>query len=334
MITILDENYDAVIDSRYIMAKINYDYAINELYPLINMMDQQRYTLKHNLYERLKEDILKGCIMPPITIAIKSNDFIDSYNIEEFINNNIKNALILDGIQRINTLKRLENELIDKDKSFIYVNILICNSMNKLIYRMITLNNGQKPMSVRHQIEVISNSIYNFEELPIKIVSEKESKQYNIKGEFKKADIVKAYLAFISSSTNIDNQKIIEAKMDELITDKIIDSNITNIDIDFEDIIILIKKLSMSEYMCRWFRVTNNLIGFCAGISNSFYEIEMDINVELNLQRFEKAFESIDISKVKLGTARRKAVFMFISKYRKTREYSEMDLLDIISEEI
>lgn len=333
MITILDESYDNVIDSRYIMAKINYDYAINELYPLINMMDQQRYTLKHNLYERLKADILKGCIMPPITIAIKSNDFRESYDIKEFINNNIKNALILDGIQRINTLKRLENELLDRGKP-IYANILICNSMNKLIYRMITLNNGQKPMSVRHQIEVISNSIYNFEELPLNLVSEKESKQYNIKGEFKKVDIVKAYLAFISSSTNIDNQKIIEAKMDELITDKIIDSNITNIDVDFEDIIILIKKLSLSEYMCRWFRVTNNLIGFCAGISNSFNEIKNDINIEENLQRFEKAFESIDISKVKLGTARRKAVSMFISKYRKIKEYSEMDLLDIISEEI
>lgn len=44
---------------------------------------------------------------------------------------------------------------------------------------------------------------------------------------FHKADIIKAYIAFLSGLDNIENQKIIDDKMDELIAEKVLDSDIT-----------------------------------------------------------------------------------------------------------
>jgi hypothetical protein len=73
-------------------------------------------------------------------------------------------------------------------------------------------------MTARHQIEILANNVYDFETLSIKVRTEKERKRAT-KGAFKKADIVKAYIAFLSNSTNIDNRKIIEQKMDELVAD-------------------------------------------------------------------------------------------------------------------
>ena len=34
--------------------------------------------------------------------------------------------------------------------------------MDRLLYRMITLNNGQKPMTARHQIEILASNIFDF----------------------------------------------------------------------------------------------------------------------------------------------------------------------------
>ena len=52
--------------------------------------------------------------------------------------------------------------------------------MDRLLYRMITLNNGQKPMTARHQIEILASNIFDFDSLPILSVTEKESKNKKI----------------------------------------------------------------------------------------------------------------------------------------------------------
>lgn len=44
---------------------------------------------------------------------------------------------------------------------------------------------------------------------------------------FRKADVIKAYIAFLGNLVDVDNQKIIEEKMDELIADSVLDTDIT-----------------------------------------------------------------------------------------------------------
>ena len=252
---------DLVIDSKFITGKTNYEFGINSLYPLIDKLPIQRNLQNSSFYSRLRMDLLKGCVMPPITLAlIKEKDELPGAlkSAEKFVNNNIDSAFILDGIQRINALNKTYKEpTIDKELDLarpLFVNIIICKSMDNLLYRMITLNNGQKPMSANHQIEILLGNIYKFRDLDIEIQTEKEKgKKGKYKHAFLKSNIIKAYLAFLTNSTAIDNKKIIDSKMDELIAKKIIDSKITDEGLEFSSIIELINRLSSNDYLKKWF---------------------------------------------------------------------------------
>lgn len=63
--------------------------------------------------------------------------------------------------KELNTLSRIDADKLDMSR-ILYCNILISDSMDRLLYRMITLNNGQKPMSARHQIEILAGNIFDF----------------------------------------------------------------------------------------------------------------------------------------------------------------------------
>ena len=209
--------------------------------------------------------------------------------------------------------------------------------MDRLLYRMITLNNGQKPMTARHQIEILASNIFDFSTLPILAVSEKEKKQGNkTEGSMSKEVLIKGYLAYISHSVNIDNQKIIESKMNELIADQIMDSNIPQKNNEFADVIEYINLMLNEEYLNSWFKVPNNFIGFDAAMNYSFEEIKKIGADELknSILLFEEAFSALDISKIKLGQVRRKLVQKFFENYSELSNYEEGHLIDYISQEI
>lgn len=105
------------------------------------------------------------------------------------IEEKINEIFILDGIQRLNTLVRVRESSEEKfpyDRS-IYANLLICESFDLLLYRMITLNNGQKPMTARHQIEIVASNMYDFDHYQLMY---NQKKDYPIRGE-KKAHLKK-----------------------------------------------------------------------------------------------------------------------------------------------
>ncbi|KAA1186167.1 hypothetical protein PAENI_15045 [Paenibacillus sp. B2(2019)] len=338
---ILDTQIDKVINSYFITSKVNYDFALTNLVPLIDRLDHQRNTLPAKYYRKLEKDIVKGCIMPPLTIAIVTNDDDYKNNTGEYVQSNIENAFVLDGIQRLNTLNRIRED-VDLERP-LYLNILICDSMDKLLYRMITLNNGQKPMSARHQIEMLAQNIYKFDDMNLNINTKTEKEQMRtkkdkmkkeLKSEFKKGDIIKAYLAFISNTINIDNQKIIESKLDELITDQIIDSNLPERSIEFTGVIDFVSKMSEDKELYSWFSLPNNLIGFSAGIQKSYIEI-FDEDIEgfkSQIQKLDEAFSFLDVSKIKLGMARRRSVQYFVENFNVCKEMDENQLVDKLSQ--
>lgn len=332
-IIVLDTQFDEVIKSQYITAKVSYEFAFSVLVPLIDRLEQQRYTLRPQFYNKLEKDIKNGCIMPPLTLAIKGH-FEDANGVSEYANAHVHEAFVLDGIQRLSTIKRIGKENLDLNRP-LYINILVCESMDRLLYRMITLNNGQKPMSARHQVEILADNLYDFEALSLPMQTEKQSKKQRVNGCFKKEDIIKAYLAFISGSVNIDNQKIIESKLDELITDQIIESDIPERLVSFSEVVNLIQLyVSQNDELLKWFRMSNNLIGFAAGINKSYVLIK-GINANelaVCIDAFEKAFSFLDVSKIKLGLARRKGVQYFIENYNIVNGLSVNQLTDKISQ--
>jgi hypothetical protein len=338
-IKILSIDYDNVIESRYITAKTNYEFSIAHLIPLIDRLDIQRNVQSNKFYRRLENDLIKGCIMPPITLAfidtsvMKQNVEIE---LETYVNDNVSNGFILDGIQRLNTLERtVKNHADDLDlKRVLFLNIIICSSMDNLLYRMVTLNNGQKPMSARHQIEILTSNLFDFQETGERILTEKDSKNLKISVSFNRADFIKGYLAFLSNSTNIENQKIIEDQMDALIADKILENSPEKNDIEYYDVIRLIDSLASNSENYKWFKNANNLIGFSVGIKKSYSEVfRLSIEeFENYIKNFEKAFSSFDYSKIKIGKMRRNLVEYFISNLDSLKDKEELELVDKLSQ--
>lgn len=336
-IRIFDRQYDCVIKSWNVTIGVTYRYAVDNFVPLIDKLDYQRNPLRASFYKRLEMDLIKGCTIPNITLAIHVNKPIDEKEINEsFLEEELKDAFVLDGIQRLNTMKRVCNEEGFPFDRTLHCNVLIGSSMDRLLYRMITLNNGQRPMTARHQIEILASNIIDFDSLNILSVTEKEmkkKKRKNTTEEMSKEVIIKGYLAFVSNSINIDNQKIIEERMDALIAEKILDSNLPNNENEYSEVIEYINEKMGNDYLKEWFRVPNNFIGFSAAMSTNFNEIKNVDEASLvdGIELFEKAFSAIDVSKIKLGLARRRLVKMYFEKYGTNVKKSESDLIDEFS---
>lgn len=339
-IKIYDIQYDEVIKSFYLTVGVTYDFAINYFVPLINKLDFQRNPLRKSFYKRLENDILCGCIMPNLTLAINIEGNLPEKQIlnENYIIQSMENAFILDGIQRLSTMKRIADDEKFPHDRVLYCNILVCNSMDRLLYRMITLNNGQKPMTARHQIEILASNIFDFNALPILAMTEKESKNKRKSDDTMSQEVlIKGYLAYISNSVNIDNQKIIESKMNELIADQIMESNIPQKQGEFKDVISFVNtQLLSDDFLNNWFRVPNNFIGFTAAMNKNFDEIQHIYTDTLRdgIELFETAFSALDISKIKLGLSRRRLVQNYFENFEKLSNYSESKLIDYISQEI
>jgi len=333
-IEIFNSDKDDVIESYVGLGKTTYEVALNDLYPLINRFDAQRKIQDKKFYRRLQNDLIEGCIMPPITIAFidrNRTDLSQKEAFNNFVNNNLANGYILDGLQRLNTLKTAsEHEGFDINR-VAYINVIVAESQDKLLYRMITLNNGQKPMTPRHQIEILTAEMFDFNRLNnISIQTEKERSEKIIRGSFNLGDISRAYLSFLTGNVNNENNKIIDEKMDEILVSRVLDNRDASFRLKFENILDLVDALCINSKCKEWFKVNNNLIGFCVGIRDSYQYIR-DINADNFAEMvtlFDVSFESINASKVNLGKYRRQLSAEFIKNYQDFIDYSEEDLIE------
>lgn len=337
MIDIISADYDDVLKSGYYTGFITYKDALDVLYPLMSRFEAQRKLQDPKFYARLKDDLKKGCVMPPITLAfikdIQEDKCQDIDFVKDFVNKNASDGYILDGLQRMNSLKAVADEgnLLNDKK--LYLNVIVAKSQDKLLYRMITLNNGQKPMTPRHQIEILTQALFDFSGLKnIKIISEKEGASSTNSNSFKRASITKAYLSFLTGNVNNENAKIISSEMDKIIVNRIMEKGAPDGQSTFFENLKFVDELCVNEVVKKWFSVENNLIGFFAGIKenkNAIDEIE-SINFKDLIEVFEESFKIINVSKIKLGQTRRETVKFYIQGIDKYKEYDEEGLKEVI----
>lgn len=332
---IYSEYEDKVIRSKVLLADLSYEEALDNLYPLINRFEAQRKLLDTKFYSRLERDIVAGCIMPPVTIAFIAEDIENIKDIDHFVNENISKAFILDGIQRLNTLKRSsDHEGFDLSRKLL-LNVIISPTKDMLLYRMITLNNGQKPMTPRHQIEILTQELFDFSELNIDIQSEKDRSEQIIRGAFNLGDISRGYLAFLTDNVHNENTKIIGEKMDQILIGRILDSQITSSRIEFKNILELVDRLaSENDEIKTWLKVSNNFIGFCVGIKRSYEKVSEETSdaIAHEIQKFEEAFKAINPSKVNLGKYRRDLSKYFIEEYESIKTQGADELIEAFAE--
>ena len=60
---------DGVVNATVSLGKTNYRYALDSILPLIDRFSEQRDVQNPKFYERLRRDILRRCLIPPITLA-------------------------------------------------------------------------------------------------------------------------------------------------------------------------------------------------------------------------------------------------------------------------
>lgn len=306
---------DEVLGARYWVGKTNYAYAIEKLYPLIQRLEIQRGQQNPSFYSRLRNDLKLGCVIPPITLAFITGDKKEKIG-EKYINEQIQNGFVLDGIQRLSAIHRAAEEIEDEVSKAIFLsrtlhlNIIISPSMDKLLYRMITLNNGQKPMSPRHQIDILSETIFDFDTLSLKNQPHKERQQAANKMAIHRSDIVKGYIAYLSNTTAIDNKLIIEEKMDELIAERIIGSDFNDEKYEFMDVLRWIADACTDNEVNNWFVSSNNFIGYCVAARRNFDQLKNLTAADLKAYstKFEAIFSNFDKRKIKVGDYRRKMV--------------------------
>jgi hypothetical protein len=209
---------------------------------LKNPLQRKRVRNSSTVYALLKEDLKNGCIVPPLVFAISNPDYLTFINnadrIYRFILENFEKSIILDGLQRTyNILEAnddLEKEgnkfdLFDSTKTAASSNLEVFH-LHKLrfefylgidkigiLYRMLTLNTGQTPMSLRHQIEILYSDYLSHSVNGITLLREVDEKIPIVLGEYKFQDIIEGFTSYLMKdylifdrSDILDNIKSLE----------------------------------------------------------------------------------------------------------------------------
>jgi len=216
---------DKRINAKNILVEMPIKDYINLCQAIIEKNEFQRKRVKSSktIYALLKEDILKECIIPPIVLALTTELDENEENSAGFALNILKNKdnlLILDGLQRTHTILDLVQELsISDDPAQLNkvldnkIRVEIYTGLNRLgiLYRMLTLNTGQTPMSLRQQIEILYLDYLKSPLDGIVFVQDIEDKTTHKIHEYKFKEVVEGFNSYITrDELPIDRTDLLE----------------------------------------------------------------------------------------------------------------------------
>ena len=216
----------------------------------------QRRREKHKAYGRLEADIRDGALLPSITLAVKLERVADIMPAYDDYRKDPGNAGalaaalntpgtvdILDGLQRTYIMR----DLAEKGETFkpdqrILVEFWLERDLHNLIYRIIVLNAGQKPMSIRHQLELLFASLQEsiLKRLPsVEIYLERENTRRTKPKKFAFDVIVNAYQAMITGSPEVQKTNLVA---NELIESSALDLGEQGVSEQFDRFVELLKR--------------------------------------------------------------------------------------------
>lgn len=205
-----------------------------------NDFQRRRVSVKGKPYQLLQRDLIDGCVMPPIILAMRQESSAKSsiaqsgyragasekdLEAEIFQAFRDKKLLILDGLQRTFTIgdciTQLESDpnALDRFRAQ-KIRLEVYVGLNKMgiLYRMLTLNTGQTPMSFRHQIEMLYEDYLDENSLPdgIVVLREVDNSRARGPGKYKYADVVDMFYAFSTGKPESMDRQTLVGKLAEL----------------------------------------------------------------------------------------------------------------------
>lgn len=241
-----------LIDSKIMGVNIAAVLPIEEFFEfapgILEKNDYQRRKVKSGgkTYDLLRDDLVQGCVIPPIILAVtntygaqlnqlvsravaEGDKFSDWEEIHEYVSRAAQDGelLILDGLQRTLTisgiLRRNEGGFTDAEKEhlkgrLIRIEVYVGLSKPGILYRMLTLNTGQTPMSFRHQLEILYNDYVDNTQLPggLRVVREADEARARGNANYKYSDVVDMFYAFSTGSPMPYTKQALVGELKEL----------------------------------------------------------------------------------------------------------------------
>lgn len=201
-----------------------------------NLAIQRKIITGSKAYATLRNDLKKGCVLPPIVLAIQlegiDNRFkntqqpfsaseVESH--EDALAKKIEAAspesiYIIDGLQRTNALRQVAQELDSAEKALFHemplrLEIWLNIHFGALAYRMLLLNAGQKPMSIKHQVEILSQNIKSeLQGIPgIEIID--AGRRRVRAGQFQLSKLSLCFQAWLQGAPNVDVRNVVVEQM-------------------------------------------------------------------------------------------------------------------------
>ena len=171
-----------------------------------NELQRKRVKTSKTIYSLLKNDLQKGCIMPPLVLALVKTDIIDIENPDQekmlqYINENSENVLLLDGLQRTYTLIDADTDM--KKKSDEEYQKFLKNKLRLEIY--VEINK----FGILYRM--LYSDMLNTEFEGVKLVTDKEGKADPDENEFIFKNAIEGFNSYMNrNELPIDRQDILE----------------------------------------------------------------------------------------------------------------------------
>ena len=172
-----------------------------------NNFQRRRVRSSRTVYSLLKTDILQGCVIPPVVLAYTKPSGTLEAGLNDAISNDSDHFVLLDGLQRSLTLMDIESETAgnpEVQRNFLdrLMRCEIYEGINKIgiLYRMLTLNTGQTPMSVRHQIEIMYQDYLDVSIDGITLVREADARRARQPKFYNFRDVIEGLNSYLERS--------------------------------------------------------------------------------------------------------------------------------------
>ncbi|MFC0101859.1 hypothetical protein [Sphingopyxis terrae] len=358
-------DYDSRINNFMVSARADYEWYLNKTQGSEENLEIQRDIIRGTKpYKNLRADLKMGCILPTIVLAARNIDILvtEKYDKNDgFISASKedievlrriidevtpKDVDIVDGLQRTNALRQTLEELDQDDRAeflgrSLRLEIWINIAFFPLAYRMLLLNAGQRPMSMKHQIDILSGGLADdLQDLDgIEIIRMKDHKRRVKPGQFHLSTLAQAFQAWMQRSPNVDRTNLVVETM-------VVDEALESLGIDLSDnddanqrdgfrqCVDWMLKLdrAVGDENNRFFGNDTVVLGFAAAIGFAHKNETLQDRLNSSMQKmideatnekenplgvltFDQIRKSVDTKRSNVGEATRGLVFRAVREY-------------------
>ncbi|WP_276755691.1 hypothetical protein [Pseudoalteromonas marina] len=202
---------------------------IDKAYSEQGGIEGQRAPLKTQTAKRIRQQMISdfslGGILPPVVIGVETQELFNEDHLtkESFLkfleeSMNLGNDLvsIIDGMQRTTAMREANINLDGKlDKRAVRVEFWISESTHQHLYRMLVLNTGQVPWSLRRHLEVVFNSLKKDIRKAVpecKLVEIDDNSKRTQAGDYNFSSIIEMFLVLGTRTERVETKEKLTAE--------------------------------------------------------------------------------------------------------------------------